>query len=332
MQEVTILKGSYRNQPLSDIKCILLKPIKFGAKGWFGNFSIPDMGTIRVQLPSEGSLAYHGQVVSDAIVQLQVEVEESITDEEIGSRIEDRFKILGEITNGVASDDVRSLIVSGAPGTGKSVGIQNILERSQGANNIEFNKVSGSIVSAYQLYQTLFDNSELNSVLILDDCDSLLFDVGCLNLLKAALESGNKPRVVSYHSDSVVQLGLPKSFVFDGRIIFITNINFQTVIDKDRNISKHLSALVDRSLYLDLTMHSKREIWCRIHTMVTKHGMLNDFNFDQKTIDLLLEYIKERRDDFRSYSLRTVIQLAQFVKTSPTGWRRMSEAFQIRPR
>ena len=47
---------------------------------------------------------------------------------------------------------------------------------------------------------------------------------------------------------------------------------------------------------------------------------------------MLLEYIKERRDDFRRLSLRTVVQLAQFAKTSPDGWRRMSEAFQIRPR
>lgn len=330
MQDVTILKGSYRNQPISDVDCVLLKPIKFGAKGWFGNFDIPTMGVIRVQLSSEAAITYHGKAIS--VGDSNIAVEDDLTDEQIASRIEDRFTILGEITNGVASDDVRSLIVSGAPGTGKSVGIQNILERSQGVNHLEFKKVSGSIVSAYQLYQTLFENSDLNQVLILDDCDSLLYDLGCLNLLKAALESGNRPRVVSYHSDSVVNLGLPKSFTFDGRAIFITNVNFQQIIDKDRNISKHLSALVDRSLYLDLTMHSRREVWCRIRTMVEKHGMLNDFNFDTQTTDLLLEYIKERRDEFRSYSLRTVIQLAQFVKTAPNGWRRHSEAFQIRPK
>jgi hypothetical protein len=300
-----------------------------GAKGWFGNFDIPGKGVIRVQLQSESCLAYHGKMKEEDTA---LQVEEDLTDEQISIRIEDRFKILGEITSGVASDDVRSLIVSGAPGTGKSVGIQNILERSQRASGIEFNKVSGSIVSAYQLYQTLYDNSEVNSVLILDDCDSLLFDVGCINLLKAALESGNKPRVVSYHSDSVVNLGLPKSFVFEGRVIFITNINMQQVIDKDRNISKHLSALVDRSLYLDLTMHSRREIWCRIQTMVEKHGMLQSFNFDESTTENVMDYIKTRRDDFRSLSLRTVIQLAQFIRTSPTSWRRMSEAFQIKPK
>lgn len=329
MQDVTILKGSYRNDPISDIRCTLIRPIKMGAKGWFGNFRFADGTICRVQLESESCVMYHGRITdSDSTLQIQ----EDITDEQIAERIADRFKILGEITSGVAADDVRSLIVSGAPGTGKSVGIQNILERSHKANGVEFNKVSGSIVSAYQLYQTLFENSEVNSVLVLDDCDSLLFDVGCINLLKAALESGNKPRMVSYHSDSVVNLGLPKTFEFEGRIIFITNINFQQVIDKDRNISKHLSALVDRSLYLDLTMHSRREIWCRIHTMVAKHGMLNDFKFDKITVDMLLDYIKDRREDFRSLSLRTVIQLAQFVKTSPKGWQRMSEAVQIRHR
>ncbi len=66
--------------------------------------------------------------------------------------------------------------------------------------------------------------------------------------------------------------------------------------------------------------------------MVRKHRMLNHFGLGDDLVELLLEYVKERRDDFRRLSLRTVVQLAQFAKTSPDGWRRMSEAFQMRPR
>ena len=327
MQDVTIITGSYRNQPLDNVRCMLVQPIKMGSRGWYGNFQVPGMGSVRVQLPNESSLTYHGTLKSPELA-----AAEEITDEQIAKRIEDRFNILNEITAGVASDTVRSLIVSGAPGMGKSVGIQNILDREMSLNGIEYNKISGSIVSAFQLYQVLFDNAEPNSVLILDDCDSLLFDSDCVNLLKAALESGDRPRMVSYNSESVVKLGMPKTFEFNGRVIFITNLDFQQIIDKDRGAAKHISALVDRSLYLDLSMHTRREIWCRVETMVRKHRMLKSFCFDEHTIDMLLEYIKERRDDFRRLSLRTVVQLAQFAKTSPDGWRRMSEAFQIRPR
>ena len=328
MQDVTIVKGSYRNSPLEDVRCKLLNPIKMGSKGWFGNFEIEGTGIIRVQLSSETSVVYHGTIKPSA----EAVAAEEFTDEQISSRIQDRFDILDDIIAGVASDNVRSLIVSGAPGMGKSVGIQNILDVEASRNGLEYNKVSGSIVSAFQLYQVLYENSDYNSVLILDDCDSLLFDSNCVNLLKAALESGNRPRIVSYNSESVVNLGLPKSFEFNGRVIFITNLNFQSIIDKDRTVSKHIAALVDRSLYLDLTMHTRREIWCRIETMVRRNGMLDSAGLDHATINLILEYVKARREDFRSLSLRTVAQLAQFAKTSPDGWRRMSEAFQIRPR
>ena len=326
MQDVTILNGSYRNQPLHDIRCTLVRPIKIGSRGWYGNFQIPGMGNIRVQLPDENSITYHGTVKSK---NAEAVAAEDATDEQIATRIEDRFKILEEITAGVASDNVRSLIVSGAPGMGKSVGIQNVLDNN---DDLEYNKVSGSIASAFQLYQLLFDNAEHHNVLILDDCDSLLFDGDCVNLLKAALESGDRPRIVNYNSESVVKLGMPKSFEFNGRVIFITNLDFQQIIDKDRGAAKHIAALVDRSLYLDLSMHTRREIWCRIETMVRKHKMLRSFGLDSELVELLLEYVKERRDDFRRLSLRTVVQLAQFAKTSPDGWRRMSEAFQMRPR
>ena len=118
MQDVTIHAGSYRNQPLDNVRCMLVQPIKMGSRGWYGNFQIPGMGSIRVQLPSESSLSYHGTLKSPDLL-----AAEEITDEQIAKRIEDRFNILNEITAGVASDTVRSLIVSGAPGMGKSVGV-----------------------------------------------------------------------------------------------------------------------------------------------------------------------------------------------------------------
>jgi replicative DNA helicase len=323
MQEVTILKGSYRNKPINDVKCKLLRPIKMGAKGWFGNFEIESLGVVRVQIPSETMIQYHESIDKTP--------QEQETDEQIIARIEDRFAILDEVTNGVADGEFRSLIVSGAPGIGKSAGISKTLENKKKNDGLEYNIVSGTIVSAYNLYQTLYDNSEINNVLILDDCDSLLYDGTCINLLKAALESGNKPRIVSYKSDSVLQLGIPTSFEFEGRIIFITNMDFQRIIDRDKSAAaKHLAALTDRSLYLDLTLHTKREIWCRIYSMVTKHHMLKQYKFTPIEIIQLLDYVRERQNDFRSFSLRTVIQLAQFMKNSPDNWRRMSDAFQIK--
>jgi len=333
MQDVVIINGSYRNNPITNERAKLIGEIKMGAKGWFANFELKSYGTIRVQLPSKNSVKFLSpaeRVVEEPIEtadETVVEVEE--TDEQIIERIESRFAVLNQVTAGIADGNYRSLIVSGAPGIGKSAGINATLESKLGARGDEFDVVSGSIVSAYNLYQTLYDNRD--KVLVLDDCDSLLFDGNCVNLLKAALDSGDKPRMVSYKSDSVLQLGLPVTFEFTGSIIFITNIDFQKIIEKDRSAqAKHLSALTDRSLYLDLTLHTRRDIWCRISSMVTRHNMLAKYKFTNKQITEMLDYMKEKEYHFRSFSLRTVVQLAQFMQTNPNNWRDMSEAFQMK--
>ena len=323
-QDVTIVHGTYRNRPIQSIRCQLLRPIKLGARGWFGNFDVPDLGVIRVQLKNESSIEYHGSTHPAS-------EQEQETDEQIIERIEDRFAILEEITAGVAAGEIRSLIVSGAPGIGKSAGITNCLEQHRVQHGLNYHVVSGTVTSAFQLYQILFENSEPESVLVLDDCDSLLFDDTCINLLKAALESGNRQRMISYLSQSVENIGLPKSFEFQGSVIFITNVEFQRIIDKDRAaIAKHLAALQDRSLYLDLTLHSRRDIWCRIKSMVEKHHLVKSYTLTSDQQAQLLDHIQHRQNDFRSLSLRTVLALAQFMKTSPNGWRRMSEAFQMK--
>jgi len=332
MQEVTIVRGKHRDKVFENVNCQLIHPIKLGARGWYGNFIIPDHGTIRIQLENEAQLVYHKSEMQELFTFTDAsDNEPQESDESIIARIEDRFSILEEVTRGVAQGQVRSLIVSGAPGIGKSAGIIKILDHESLVNNVSYNKISGGIVSAYQLYQVLYENQEPNSVLVLDDSDQILYNDACINLLKAALESGNSPRMISYHSDSVLDLGLPKSFEFQGQIIFITNVDFQRIIDKDRaGIAKHLSALQDRSLYLSLTLQSRREIWCRIKSMVEKHNLLKSFDLSDEQVEHMLYYLNENRDKFRTLSLRTVLQLAQFVKTSPNGWQRLSLAFHMK--
>ena len=68
---------------------------------------------------------------------------------------------------------------------------------------------------------------DANSVVVFDDCDSILLDEVCLNLLKGALDSGKK-RKISWlaESHSLRREGVPDSFDFKGGVIFITNLKF----------------------------------------------------------------------------------------------------------
>ena len=51
------------------------------------------------------------------------------TDEEILTRLRDRFEILDDMTRAVKSGKVRAMIVTGPPGVGKSHGVETVLSK-----------------------------------------------------------------------------------------------------------------------------------------------------------------------------------------------------------
>lgn len=321
---VTLLKGTYRGSELTDIQCQLIGDIKYGARGLFGNFEIPGKGPIRVQLPSEDAIIRHELRITSGLH--EEETEESIID-----RIKERFNIFKLSIDGIAQGDVRALIVAGAPGIGKTETIQRTLEEHKQHKGIEFEIVRGNIVSSYQLYQLLFLHQKEDDVLVLDDCDAILKDSNALNILKAALESGDRPRIISYKSQSVLNMGIPNEFEYKGRMIFVTNENFQKIIDKDNStIAKHMKAIIDRTLYLDLQLYSRREVYCRIKQMIKEDSLLYDYVVNESYYDQILLWIKDNLDDIRSLSLRTPVHVAEMIRTNEKSWHRMASAFLLR--
>ena len=181
------------------------------------------------------------------------------TDEEIMQRLADRFEILEDMTRAVKKGDVRSMIVTGPPGVGKSFGVEKVLSKhdvfADVANDSKLKKyeVVKGAMSAIGLYKKLYEFADKKSILVFDDCDSVLLDDLSLNILKAALDSGKK-RMIHWNTDSrsLSQEGVPNSFEFKGGAIFITNIKFDHV--RSKKLKDHLEALESRCHYLDLTI------------------------------------------------------------------------------
>ena len=324
MQEVTLLKGFYRGKELTDINCHLNGMLKQGARGWFGHFTIPGHGMIRVQIPTEKAVVFKSINLTDGPA-------EEETEEQIIDRIKERFNIFKFAVEGVATDSIRALIVAGAAGIGKTEMVQREFDKYRSSHGLEYEVVKGNIVSSYQLYQLLFLNQAEDNVLVLDDCDAILKDANALNILKAALESGTSPRMISYKSQAVQNLGLPTEFEYKGRMIFITNENFQKIIDKDSSvIGKHMKAIIDRTLYLDLMLHNRREIYCRIKQVINESGLLDRCEIEPKFYDMILLWIKNNLDGIRSLSLRTPIHIAEMIRTNESQWQRMAGVFLLR--
>lgn len=248
------------------------------------------------------------------------------TDLEIIQRMRSRFTMLERMTSAIAKGNCRSMVVCGAPGIGKTAGVDKVLSNLYIRRIIEdenFKKpyeIIGGDISPVGLYMKLYEWSESGNVLVFDDCDEAIRNVKCLNLLKHALDTGSKKRILSWAKDSrtLRENDVPNSFEFKGGVIIITNINFDYVTNKSLKI--HLQALDDRSHVLDLTIHTQREKMLRIKQCV-KDGMLTKEKLSEDQISELMQFIDDNKEHIRQLTLRTVIKIVELMQFSPHDWR-----------
>ena len=258
-----------------------------------------------------------------------------VTDDEIMERLRTRFTILDDMTRAVKKGDVRAMIVTGPPGVGKSFGVEKVLAKhdvfadvAQNEKLKKYEVVKGAM-SAIGLYSKLYEYSDKKSILVFDDCDSVLLDDLSLNILKAALDSSKK-RMIHWNTDSRLlrSEGVPNSFEFKGGAIFITNIKFDNV--RSKKLRDHLEALESRCHYLDLTIDTEREKLLRIRQVVSECGMLDDYEFSDLEKEVLIDFVDDNKKKLRELSLRTVLKIADLKRSMPGNWRAVAEVTCMR--
>jgi hypothetical protein len=140
---------------------------------------------------------------------------------------------------------------------------------------------------------------------VFDDCDSVLKDPVALNLLKSALDSYGK-RIISWNADMKDE-DLPRSFNFEGRVIFISNMD-------DGRIDQ---AIRSRSMMIDLSMNADQKIE-RMETIAQSPDFLPEYSAEIKADALAL--IREIKEEVKEISLRTLISVAK-VRASNKEWK-----------
>lgn len=329
MSRILIKNGEYRNNPVINSQFTLVKGFQTGKKGTYvtvkndGVFPVA-IDEVRIKVSSTDDVEFlDGDAASTTTV--------TETDEEAMDRIANRFQILDEMSAACINGDIRSLIVSGPPGVGKSFGVEQQLEKASMFDKIADKRLRYEVVkgalTALGLYAQLYRYSDKKNVLVFDDSDSVF---GCelsLNILKAALDSGKRRRIC-WNSDSRLlrDEGIPNSFEFKGSIIFITNLKFANV--RSKKLQDHLAALESRSHFIDLTIDTERDKMLRIRQVDrdADGGLFNDYNFQNGEGVEILDFMETNQKKVREMSIRMALKLADLMKISPKNWKSLAES------
>lgn len=354
---VNIISGMLSDgTPISNISLPLNSPIQkksglpFGAK-FRGSFNSSTCVSgfpfkrvnLRVLFKSERdfSVATTGEETQDQMNIVQQNVsspfnntsnftsipEDTRTDEEITKDITDKMDVISIITRAIAeSSSIRSLVISGSPGTGKSFSVLNEIEKFAKANPFfKFTVLKGSI-SAIRLFSELWDHREKNNVIILDDCDAVVDDLETLNMIKAATDT-SKVRTISYTKLSryLGENDIPTKFEFNGGIIYLSNINFANEVERKTKLAPHVDAFVSRSLYINVTMNTQREKVLRMVSVIDTDLFCETHSINKEQSVVIKEWILEKQNSLIEISIRTAVKLANIIKSFPTDWEKIAK-------
>lgn len=335
-QTVQVISGSYKDFTIKNMVFSLARPAESTPEG---RLQVRNAG----QLPTKSKQVYidvskytvvgagratRAVRVEDFEVSAEPEIEES--DDDAMNRIKEKFDILEELGSACIHGNIRSLIVSGPPGVGKSHGIGQQIDKYSFIDSIKhgenapprFDIIKGKM-SAIVLYTLLYKFAEPNCVLVLDDCD-IWHDEDALNILKGALDSG-KTRRIHWNTDArlLKDEGIPNFFDFRGSVIFITNLT----LDRNRGkMSDHIDALKDRSHYLDLTIDTVRDKMLRVRQVHrdSDGGLFRDYEFEDGMDVELLDFMWENRDKLTDISMRMAKKIADLVVVNPDRWQALA--------
>lgn len=248
------------------------------------------------------------------------------TDEQIDKRIAERFDVLELMTQATINGDSRAMVVSGPAGLGKSYTVESAL--SQFDPSEETHTIIKGYVRATGLIKLLYRFRHHNNVIVFDDADSIFFDDTSLNLIKAVCDTTER-RVVSYLAESkliddeTAEL-IPHRFEFNGSIVFITNYDFDEMIDRGHKLAPHFQALLSRAHYIDLTMKTRRDYIIRIRQVV-KQGLLKDSGLNWAEQVQVISFIEDNQEKLRELSLRIVLKVASIFKSTPSNWQKIAK-------
>ena len=237
--------------------------------------------------------------------------------------INQRFQFVEQIVSMIARRVTPSVVITGEGGLGKThtvinslkaVGLNDITEIIADADDgVVVDRKNNFVVikgfsTAKGLFKLLYENKD--SIVVFDDCDSILKDPDALNLLKGALDSYDK-RFISWNTNAIDD-NLPRTFQFTGGVVFISNLTQDKISQ----------ALRSRSMCIDLSMTTDQKI-DRMEHILKEANFLPSVSSIEKSD--AFEFLKTNKDIAKEINLRTLINVTKIRTDGGNGWKDLAK-------
>ena len=238
------------------------------------------------------------------------------------------------------------MFIHGGPGTGKTYNVKQTLAEGGLQKGQDWFLVKGKITTA-ELYKNLFMHRN-DKIIVFDDTDSVWGNEEAANILKAALDTDDE-RLMSWYSNRTENLSLysdeakeeyyrkldlqlrgvepepeyddagkekkqkilkyPSEFLYDGKIIFISNLTSE----------QFDSAVLSRSARIDMTL-TPNQMFTRIKAILPKIGN-PEVPLNRKA--QILEYLIDQygKGVFSAPNMRTFVKAENVAASNLPNWR-----------
>jgi len=162
--------------------------------------------------------------------------------------------------------------------------------------------------SAKGLYRTLYENRK--KLVVFDDCDAAWKNEVGANILKAALDT-DEDRWVTWNVEQNMNDDLPTSFLFEGRVIFISNVRSQDFPQP----------LVSRALRADIELTTE-ETFERMRQLLSSDSFAPGISMEVKQMGY--DFLYENRDRAAELTTRSLLNVIKVANTGSKLWKRIA--------
>lgn len=250
-------------------------------------------------------------------------------DQTVLEEIQYRFGMLNRYALASAAGEIRCLVAHGSGGIGKSFELMQTLDAEIPG---KYEVVEGAEITPIQLFMIAYRNREAGKVIVFDDSDSWITGgkEELLNILKKMTDTSPVRRMTYLKSSKILEdEGIPNEFVFEGTVIFLSNIDFEKLADGNDRRAHHVQAIITRSLVLDLRIHVIRSkyVWVRYRAVT---ALLPSLKATPEEAEIVLAFLDKNYEKFKALSLRSVGYLVTIIRRQPDSWQKDAEIMLLR--